>query len=179
MLLSISSPGTIRTSLVSAALTLTLLAGCVPVSRKQSDAPPDINANSDSAKSVASEDNVTNQVVWVEKGMTQEDVEIDLGYRRQVVNDVLWLEPVAVITRDGTPVADAMVFNRLNLTKSNDEGADELATLYGHAADSDILCYAHGKLRVPAGVSQCAIHFRIVLPDGQQTWTYDLPVLLK
>ncbi|MCH7728795.1 MAG: hypothetical protein IH991_20270 [Planctomycetes bacterium] len=117
--------------------------------------------------------------MWVEKGIRYEAVIIDLGYRDKVADGARWLEPVAMITRDRAPVANAMVFNSLVSADSSDVIGEEVATVYEPSPDSDTAWYTQGKLRFPDGISQCVVRFRIVLPNSQQAWTRDVTIQVK
>jgi hypothetical protein len=155
-----------RNSLVLVTLGLGLVAGCVPISKKDSDVE-DVDAVG------------TDGVVWVEKGIEHEDVQIDLGYQIEIEEGVRWIEPVAVITRDEASVANAMVFNSLASPGGSNVIAEEVATVYGPSPDADTAWYAQGKLRLPDGASQCVVHFRIVMPGSTQAWTREMTIQLE
>lgn len=155
-----------RNPLVLVTLGLSLLFGCVPISKNESD-----------IKDV--EEGGTDGVVWVEKRIEHEDVEIDLGYQIENEEGAQWLEPIAVITRDEAPVANAMVFNSLASTDGSNVIAEEISTVYGPSADNESDWYAQGRLRLPSGTSQCVVRVRVVLPDSTQAWTHDMTIQLE
>lgn len=155
-----------RYSLVLATLMLSFLAGCVPISKHKPDA-------GEAAESGAVE------LVWVEKGIRHEDVEVDLGYQINVEEGVRWLEPFVVITRDGAPVPNAMVFNSLVSSGESDMYADEVATVYARSPSADMACYSQGKLRLPDGNSEQKVRFRIVLPSSEEAWTNNMTVRVQ
>jgi hypothetical protein len=116
--------------------------------------------------------------VWLEKGIPHKDVAVDLGYRSDPEAGVT-LEPVAKIVQNGTPVADAMVFNVLVAVDGGDVIGEEMATVYESLSGSNAAIYAQGTLHPPAGAAQCTVRFRIVLPDSQEAWTRDVMIPLK
>ena len=151
-----------RSLLALLALCPSFVVGCVPVSRRGSEV----------------DEHRDGQVVWVEKGIAHEDVVIDFGYRNEVADGVRWIEPVAVITRDGKPVANAMVFNSL-ASAGGGSVTEEVATRYTPSPDSDTAWYAQGKLLLSDDTAECAVRFRIVLPSSQQAWTREITLPAK
>ena len=105
----------------------------------------------------------------MEQGIAFEDVVIDLGYRRADSDETKSLTPMAGITRDGTPGANAMVFCRLT---DSDEAGVELATVYDSEGDS--AWYASTPLQV--NTLPCVISFRIVLPDQPEAFLGEITV---
>ena len=115
--------------------------------------------------------------VWVEKDIDHHGSTIALGFRGGLTDD--GVEPIAAITRDGQPVAGAMVFVRL--VPAGGEAAtgasvDEVATLYEPASEPAPALYTPGRLPVPAGQAKPAAQFRIVLPDAADELTQEIPL---
>jgi hypothetical protein len=117
-------------------------------------------------------------VVWIERDIEHEGSMISLGYRDQSKADTP-LEPVTAITRDGKPVADAMVFNRLVDADTGDGLGDEVATIYEPSPGSDPAIYAQGKLKRPDSTKKCKVRFRVVLPNVDQEWQRDVELPVK
>ncbi len=140
-------------------LMLTLVAGCTCNS-------PDSSATAE-------------PIVWVEKGITHEDVVIDLGYRDSGNGSVRRIEPVAKITRKGKPVANALVFSSLVSDRASNSAGEESATVYEHSPGSNAAHYTAGKLQLPDGTAQSVMRFRVVLPGSEKDWTRDVTVQLK
>lgn len=111
--------------------------------------------------------------VWIEEGIEHEGMKISLGQRGQRSDAERWVEPVAAITRDGKPVASAMVFSSL-ISADGTVIGDEAATVYESPGEAGSGLYTSGKLEPPAGSSPHAVRFRIVLPDVEKEWTRDV-----
>ncbi len=148
-----------RISLAVVTLSLSLVVGCLPYS--------------------VDDPQVDDRFVWVEKETRHEGVMIELGYRVTSDDGAQWLEPVAKLTRDGVPVANAMVFNSLVSSGGSDVIGQEVATVYETSPDSDAALYAQGKLQLPDGTSRCVVRFRIVLPGNDDAWTRDVTIEVK
>ncbi len=127
------------------------------------------------ARSSPHRDRDANEIVWIEEGIVHDDAVIDLGYRIPA-KGLRSIDPVAKITRNGTPVVDALVFNVLVAANGADVIGEERATAYEESSDSAY--YAQGVLDVPQDASQCTVRFRVVLPDGAVSWTRDVLVKL-
>lgn len=123
-------------------LGLLLLAGCGENASQPPAAPPP----------------AANPVTWIEQDIEHEGMKISLGHRGQ--------EPVAAITRDGQPVANAMVFCTLL------SAGGEVATVYESPAGTEPGLYAPGS-------QQLQIRFRIVLPEVEKEWTREIAIPLK
>jgi len=121
-------------------------------------------------------------ITWVEKGVDRNDVTIDFGYRTPPKSGSRFgggaVEPVARITRDGVPAADAMVFVSLAAPKGEQNVADEEPTVYEFSQQTADAYYAQALLNPPSDKAECVVKFRIVLPDGENEWTHEvtLPV---
>lgn len=111
--------------------------------------------------------------VWVEKEIEHAGMTLSLGYRGDAPQAGKAFEPVAMITRDGRPVADAMVFVSLLDGAEADAGEDQ-ATVYEISQDRKAGHYAQGELQAPAGAQSCTVRFRIVFADAQEDWTRDV-----
>jgi hypothetical protein len=81
-------------------------------------------------------------------------MKISLGHRGQ--------EPVAAITQDGQPVANAMVFC----------SSGEVATVYESPNGKESGLYLPND-------SQRRVRFRIVLPEMEKEWTRDIEIPVK
>ncbi len=104
---------------------------------------------------------------------------ISLGYRGDPPQAGNSIEPVAMITRDGVPVANAMVFNSLVAGSDTPEGGEDTPTVYELSSDRTLGHYAQGKLLVPAGAKECTVRFRIVFADAKDDWTHDMQVAVR
>lgn len=100
----------------------------------------------------------------MEQDIEHEGAEISLGRRGE--------EPVAAITRDGKPVANAMVFCS-PLDGDGKPIGDEAATTYEAAAGNAPPLYVTDPRARPAS-GPLLIRFRIVLPDAEQEFTRDI-----
>lgn len=118
----------------------------------------------------------TDPLEWVERGIEHKGLAIALGYRRGRESVERSFEPVASITRDGKPVADAMVFCRLLSADGRVTLRDEVATVYEPSVGRDPALYAQGRLPAPEGASPCVVRFRVILSDVDQEWTRDMQV---
>lgn len=118
-------------------------------------------------------------LAWVEKDIVHEGTKISLGHRSHPHNAERWLEPVATISRDGKPVANAMVFNSLLAADGSQVVVEEVATVYEPPAGESPGLYAQGKMKLPPASSPSVVHFRIVFPDSEQEWTRDIELPLK
>jgi hypothetical protein len=123
--------------------------------------------------------NTAAPIVWIEKGIAQEGVKIDLGYRSSQEKGNQIIEPIAAITREGKSVANAMVFCSLVSADPAKNKSDEVATYYKASNVEEPAHYGHQKLEVLPGISHNILRFRIILPGIDQDWTHDLKVELK
>ena len=128
-------------------LALSLLAGCGSTTNAPPSPPPPPPGPA---------------ATWVESDIEHEGAKIALGHRGD--------EPVAAITRDGKPVANAMVFCTL-LTAEGEPADEEVATTYEPAAGKDPPLYVTGSWKRPA-IGPVAVRFRVVLPDAERDWTH-------
>lgn len=99
---------------------------------------------------------------------------ISLGHRDANQHEDGWLEPIVAITKDGRPVADAMVFCRLVSTPKSAPVGDEIATVYEVDPSGTQGRYAQSKLRLPENDAEFAVRFRIILPETDEEWTRDV-----
>jgi len=100
-------------------------------------------------------------VTWVESDIEHEGAKIALGRRGD--------EPVTAITRDGKPVANAMVFCT-PLTADGEPADDEAATTFEPAAGKDPPLYVTGPWKRPAS-GPAPVRFRIVLSNAEGDFT--------
>src|SRR5947207_2222454 len=71
--------------------------------------------------------NTAAPLVWIEKGISQEGMKIDLGYRSHQGTVERTIEPIAAITEGGKPVANAMVFCSLLSADGEKKQGEEMA----------------------------------------------------
>ena len=116
---------------------------------------------------------------WVEEGIEHNGMAVSLGYRGDGPSGGNSFEPVAMITRDGTPVASAMVFNALVSAKGSEPMGDEMATVYELSDDRVRGQYAQGDLELPAGAQSCHVRFRIVFAEEGEAWVRDVEIPLN
>lgn len=114
------------------------------------------------------------EVVWVEDDIPHDDVRISLGYRPVRSDDGTLPHPVARITRDGEPVANAMVFCGIVSGDSGEKVGDEVATEYRSSPAADTGYYVQSGLQWPENGVRYRIRYRIVLPDSEQVWTREM-----
>jgi hypothetical protein len=117
-------------------------------------------------------------LIWIEKDIQHEGMTISLGYRGQAEEGERGVEPIATITRDGQPVANAMVFCSL-LAADDQAMGDEAATLYEPPVGKEAGLYTPGKMKLPDKGSRCTVRFRIVLPESEQDWLRDVEIPLR
>ena len=115
---------------------------------------------------------VQKPVHWLEQGIDHEGTRIDLGYRGERTSAEI--EPVAVITRQGKPVSDAMVFVQLVSADGKETFGDEAATVYEPGVGKAPALYAPGPLKVSEGDASRVVRFRVVLPEVDVDWTRDV-----
>jgi hypothetical protein len=116
-------------------------------------------------------------IEWVQKELAHGDAKIALGIREEAPNGKLSLEPVAAITRDGQPVAGAMVFVSLvapGEDSANAGSASEVATVYQPASGQTPALYSPVPLDLPGGKAPSAVRFRIVLPSADSDFTHEI-----
>jgi len=106
-----------------------------------------------------------NPLVWIESEFKHKSTTISLGYRAGKPHDEGWVEPVAMLTRNGEFAPDAMVFHRLVDADGKQILSEEVATVYENAEGDVAGLYTQGKHRLPKDVSNCIVRFRIVLAD--------------
>ncbi|MEO8495343.1 MAG: hypothetical protein ABI614_09750 [Planctomycetota bacterium] len=114
--------------------------------------------------------------IWLEEGLEFEGATIAFGHRGQQAVAGEWLEPTVAITKDGKPVADAMVFYQLVTPDGMSTLGDEVATVFEQASDGTPACYAQGKLQLPGEGRSVAVRVRIVLPEVDKEWSRDFIV---
>jgi hypothetical protein len=118
-------------------------------------------------------------IVWLEEGLDCEGAKVSVGYRGSKPKGGASLEPVVSITRDGSPVADAMVFDRLVSADGQTTHGAEAATVYEPAADGKSGNYEQGKLQLPENADGLALRVRVVLPESETDWQKDVPLSAK
>lgn len=109
----------------------------------------------------------------VEENIAHDGAKISLGHRGKQARAGEGIEPVALITKDGQPVADAMVFNGLVSVDGKTVDEADLATIYAPPL------YGQAKLPIPAGAKQCVVRFRVILADSDEEWTRDIVIDLN
>lgn len=117
-------------------------------------------------------------LVWSEKNIEFQGATIDLGFR-EVAAPGRSVEPVAAITRDGAPIAGAMVFISLVASggsESAQRSSDEASALYEPPGEQTPALYTAGELRLPEGAARPAVRFRIALPDAEEDFTREVPL---
>ncbi len=136
---------------------ITLLAvGCPPNAAPSEDGPP--------------------AAVWVEEGLEHGGAKIALGYRKTSSGSAGALVPIAAITRNGQPVAGAMVFTRyVHLSRGGNETiADEVATVFEEARAGETPVYVPSTPLRPTKKAPTAVRYRIALPHAEEDWRHDM-----
>ena len=117
--------------------------------------------------------------VWLEEDLEFAGMTIAFGHRGRHVKAGDWLEPIVAITKDGKPLADAMVFNQLVASDDQSTISDEVATVFEPASSGTPACYAQGKLQLPGEVRSVAVRVRIVLPEIDEVWSKDFIIVMQ
>ena len=112
---------------------------------------------------------------WLEADNQVEGMTIALGHRHRETSGSGWLEPAAAITKNGTSVADAMVFTAF-ISADGQVIRDELATVFEPSSDDAPAVYTPGKQRVPESRTSLAVRYRIILPGVAEEWTRDVTI---
>lgn len=102
-------------------------------------------------------------LVW-RKDVTAHGYQIQLGHHGTELHAGTKCEPAVSITRDGQPVAEAMVYNSLLSGDGSTVLAEEVATTYEPTTSEEPAHYAQGGLSIPKDAKQVTLRFRIVLP---------------
>jgi hypothetical protein len=112
------------------------------------------------------------RLLWREEALEFRGTSIKLGFRGETSASGSSIEPVAAISRDAAPVADAMVFIALTApggtTTENALLANEAATLYEPPSGQTPALYTAGRLSWPESAGSPAARFRVVLPDAEE-----------
>jgi hypothetical protein len=115
--------------------------------------------------------------VWAEEDIEFGGAKIALGFRDR--DQPERVEPMVSITRDGKPVANAMVFAQLVSSDGQQTYSDELAAIYIPETISatgapvyEAVVHREGE-RLP---EKAVVRFRIVLPGEANDFTHDVPV---
>lgn len=114
-------------------------------------------------------------LMWTEEGIKHEGVTIALGYRSSQESDRS-IEPIAAITRDGAPVANAMVFCSLVSADGGEVIGEESATVYEPASGKTPALYGQAKLNPSQKNALYVVRFRVLLPDIDQAWTREVKI---
>jgi hypothetical protein len=115
-------------------------------------------------------------LVWIEQGLDHHGATIRLGVRGPTAAATQTVEPVASITRDGAPVAGAMVFVVLHAGEASAPLGNERPTLYEASPGDTPPLYTPGKVAIDEGVSPSAATFRIALPGAEDDFTRQMPL---
>jgi hypothetical protein len=139
---------------------------------------------SDNTVARAPAENATNSenpdsVTWIERDLEVEGIKIAVGHRLRLGKPVSWREPVVVITKNGKPVANAMVFCQLVSPDGPSTFGEEEATVFEPASHGDPACYAPGKSMLPEDADSAVIRVRVILPERDQEWSSEFPILLE
>jgi hypothetical protein len=87
------------------------------------------------------------------------------------------LEPAVSIEHDGKPLSDAKVFvSLLAADRKNALLAKEKLMIYEPATSEEPAHYAQAFLKVPAHSDRVIIRYRIELPHGAGSESYDIPI---
>jgi hypothetical protein len=117
-------------------------------------------------------------LVWLQE-LKEQGFDIAVGHHGVTILAGGKVEPAVQITRDGTPVTDAKVFNSLLAEDGTTVLREELATVYEPPSDEEPSHYAQAMLEIPGGTRNLVIRYRIVLPEGKGERTIDVPVSVK
>lgn len=111
----------------------------------------------------------TNNITWLEEGNSFEGLTIAVGFRGILDPGGEELEPILAISKDGQPVADAMVFDQFAIAGEDGTFNWEVPTVYEPSPDGKSGYYAQGKLKWPQS-SNLAVRYRVVLPESGKEW---------
>lgn len=115
-------------------------------------------------------------LVWVEDDIEHEGFVLALGHHGKHLHALTNVEPAVSITRDGTAVADAKVFNSLVSADGEEVIREEVPTIYEPKTEDEPAHYAQGKRHMPKGAAQFIIRFRIELPGVEDELTRDITI---
>ena len=115
-------------------------------------------------------------LVWVDDDIEHEGFVLGLGHHGKHLHAAAFVEPAVSITRDGTAVADAKVFNSLVAADGMEVIREEIPTIYEPETEDEPAHYAQGKLHLPKGSAQFIIRFRIELPGVEDELTRDITI---
>ncbi len=118
-------------------------------------------------------------LVWGQTDIKQGEYLISLGHHGKILHANELVEPAVSITRNGTPVSDAQVYNSLWSEDGKAMLAKELPTIYEPPTTGEPAHYAQGKLAIPQDVKRVVIRFRIALPGYTAEVSHDLAVTVE
>lgn len=106
--------------------------------------------------------------VWLERGLKIDDMTVEIGYRNRE-----GIQPVIAITKEGKPVADAMVFVQLLSTGEQAQSSPELATVFEtDGQGKSVYC-------TPTGISGGefkGMRWRVIFAGKEQEWTQEVEI---
>ncbi len=117
-------------------------------------------------------------LVWEGEPKEHGDLQIKLGHHGKHLHAGEEVEPAVSITRDGSPVSDAKVFNALVSADGQTVLAEEVATVYEPTTEDEPAHYAQGALSIPKDVKKVIIRFRIAPAEGDEA-TFDVSVMVE
>ena len=111
--------------------------------------------------------------IWIEADIVHAGRQISLGYRGEAPNSAGEVEPVTMITLDGMPVADALVFHTL-VAEEDSEAVEEAATVYELSSDRERGHYAKAILKTTEDGRPIVVRYRIVFAGESVPWSKDV-----
>ena len=120
------------------------------------------------------DDEIDETLVWHLSDIELGGCTIQLGQHGLVVRAGAELEPAVTITRDGDAVEGAQVYATLVADDEQTILTEETLAVFEAASEEEPAHYAQNNLRVPADAEKVIIRYRIELPDGAGSGTYEV-----
>ncbi len=119
-----------------------------------------------------------NALIWQRADLEHEGYVISLGHHGEQLYADHKAEPAVMITRDGEPVADAMVFVTLLDSAGEKVLTQEQATVYKLPTDAEPAYYSPTSVMLPADATEVTLRYRITFPEaGEFSQDVVIPVV--
>lgn len=111
---------------------------------------------------------------WPKENIQLQDYLVSLGHHGNHFHKGDSIEPAVMITKNGSDVVDATVFNSLVSADGSNVIAEEAKMVFEPKTESEPAHYAQGKLEIPKDSEGLKIRFRIKLPDVQEESVHEI-----
>lgn len=105
-------------------------------------------------------------LIWQRADLEHEGYLISLGHHGEHLHAGDDVEPAVMITKEESPVADAMVFVTLLNAAGENVITEEQATTYEPPTDAEPAHYAQAIVKVPADATEVMLRYRIRFSEG-------------